>query len=190
MAFLIPRRSLPQWSPDSSFPQPPLPETHFPFRQLLGSLLWIARCTRPDITFAIVYMSHSCAAYSSTHFGALKRILKYLYHTRSVKLVIRQPRSDGPIPVSVWSDADWASDKATRRSVSGHLVTIGKSPVSWGSKRQHTVAMSSCESEYMAMSEAAKSGLYVIQLRGNTSPGGSAWRFAIDHPPLGHLLLL
>jgi hypothetical protein len=140
----------------------PLPETHFPFRQLLGSLLWIARCTRPDITFATVYMSHFCAAYSSTHFGALKRVLKYLYHTRSVKLVIRQPRSDGPIPVSVWSDADWASDKATRRSVSGYLVTIGKSPVSWGSKRQHTVAMSSCESEYMALSEAAKSGLYVI----------------------------
>ena len=81
----------------------PLPETHFPFRQLLGSLLWIARCTRPDITFATVYMSHFCAAYSSTHFGALKRVLKYLYHSRSVKLVIRQPRSDGPIPVSVWS---------------------------------------------------------------------------------------
>jgi len=107
-------------------------------------------------------MSHFCAAYSSTHFGALKRVLKYLYHSRTVKLVIRQQRSDGPVPVSVWSDADWASDKATRRSVSGHLVTIGKSPVSWGSKRQHTVAMSSCESEYMALSESAKSGLYVI----------------------------
>jgi hypothetical protein len=138
-----------------------LPETHFPFRQLLVSLLWIARCTHPDITFAVVYMSHFCSAYGSAHFGALQRILKYLYHTRSQKLVIRQAASDGPGSVAVWSDADWASDKVTRRSVSWFLVTVGSSPVAWGSKRQHTIAFSSCESEYMTLSDAAKAGLYM-----------------------------
>jgi hypothetical protein len=140
----------------------PMLESQFPFRQLLGSLLWTARCTRPDITFAVVYLSHYCSSYSATHFGALKRVLKYLYHTKSVKLVIRQSASDGLIPIAAWSDADWASDKVTRKSVSGYLVTIGKSPIAWGSKRQHTMALSSCESEYMALSDTAKATLYVI----------------------------
>jgi hypothetical protein len=127
----------------------PMLEAQFPFKQLLGSLLWIARCTRPDITFAVVYWSHYCSSYSATHFSALKRVLKYLYHTKSVKLVTRQSTSDVPIPIAAWSDADWASDKVTRKLVSGYLVTIGKSPIAWGSKRQHTVALSSCESEDM-----------------------------------------
>ena len=137
---------------------------HLPYRSLLGSLLWIMRSTRPDIAFSVTYLSHFCSAYDESHWGCLRRVLKYLYHTRTQPLTLRQPRSDGPVPVSVWSDSDWASDKLTRKSVSGYVVAIGGSPVAWSSKRQSTVALSSCEAEYMAMSEAAKGGLYVRNL--------------------------
>ena len=59
-----------------------LPETHLPYRQLLGALLWLTGNTHPDVAFTVAYLSHFSAAYGSAHFGALKRILKYLYHTR------------------------------------------------------------------------------------------------------------
>ena len=137
-------------------------DAQYPFRQLLGSLLWFCRCTRPEISFALAYLSPFSNSFSQEHFGALKRVLKYLYTTRARPLIIRQELSDRALPVQVWSDADYASCKNTRRSVSGHLITIGNSPVAWGSKRQHTVALSSCESEYMAMTDAAKSALYVV----------------------------
>jgi hypothetical protein len=65
------------------------------------------------------------------------------------------PSSD-PVQVRLLTDSDWGQCKNSKRSVSGNLVTIGSSPVSWQSKRQHTVALSTCEAEYMAMEDGAK----------------------------------
>ena len=59
-----------------------------PFRSLLGSLMWISRCTRPDICFAVTYLSHFCTTFSHAHFAALKRILRYLFHTRTQTLTL------------------------------------------------------------------------------------------------------
>jgi hypothetical protein len=133
-----------------------------PFRSLLGSLMWISRCTRPDICFAVTYLSHFCTTFSHVHFAALKRILRYLFHTRAQTLTLSGLPSSGPVQVRLLTDSDWGQCKSSRRSVSGNLVTIGSSPVSWQSNRQHTVALSTCKAEYIATGDGAKEGLYVV----------------------------
>jgi hypothetical protein len=66
------------------------------------------------------------------------------------------------VQVRLLTDSDWGQCKNSRRSVSGNLVTIGSSPVSWQSKRQHALALSKCEAEYMAMGDGAKKETYVV----------------------------
>ena len=96
-------------------------------------------------------------------FAALKRIFRYLFYTRAQTLTLSGLPSSGPVQVRLLTDSDWGQCKNSRRSVSGNLVvTIGSSPVSWQSKRQHTVALSTCEAEYMAMGHGAKEGMYVV----------------------------
>jgi hypothetical protein len=135
-----------------------------PYRNLLGSLLWISRSTRPDITFSVTYMSHFCASYSSEHFTVLKRILKYLFTTKTKKLMLQRPtKTPSPI-ISSYCDSDWAHDQNDRKSFSGSIVLVDNNPVIWISKKQKTVATSSCEAEYMAASEATKDLLHVYHL--------------------------
>jgi hypothetical protein len=101
-----------------------------PFRNLLGSLMWISRCTRPDNCFAVTYLSHFCTTFSHSHFAALKRILRYLFHTHAQTLTLSGLPSSGPVQVRLLTDSDWGQCKNNRRSVSGNLVTNGSSPVS------------------------------------------------------------
>jgi hypothetical protein len=65
-----------------------------PYRSILGSLMWISRCTRPGICFAVTYLSHFCTTISHVHFAALKRILRYLFHTRAQTLILSGLRSE------------------------------------------------------------------------------------------------
>ena len=87
----------------------------------------------------------------------------YLYLTREQSLSI-VPGSD--FSIQSYVDADWAGNVEDRRSVSGSIVYVGKSPVLWGSKRQETVAMSTMESEYYALSESMKDTLMIKNLLG------------------------
>jgi len=109
-------------------------------------------------------MSHFCASYSTEHFTVLKRILKYLFTTKDKKLVLTKP-SKTPFPViSAYSDSDWAHDKNDRKSFSGAVILVDNNPIAWTTKKQSTVATSSCEAEYMAASEAVKDLLHVYFL--------------------------
>ena len=150
----------------------PNPDLTLPFQNLLGSLLWIVRCTRPDLYFAVAYTSQFNTAYSKHHYDILLRILVFMHSTVDKKLVlhsnIRFPSHSDPtlgiLPIQVYTDSDWASCKQNRKSVSGSVVMMCGSPVCWHSKRQNTVALSSCEAEYMAITDATKEALYVYNL--------------------------
>jgi hypothetical protein len=139
------------------------PAPELGFQSLLRALQWLTRNTRPDIMFAVTYLSHFCTTYSHVHFGTLKRVLRYPYHTRSQPLTLSCLPSESPLQVRLFTDSDWAACKNSGRSVSGNPVTVGSAPVSWQSKRQATVALSTCESEYMGLGDGAKEGLYVLQ---------------------------
>jgi hypothetical protein len=70
------------------------------------------------------------------------------------------------MPLVGYTDADWGANDEARRSTSGYAFTLGRGAVSWGSKRQHTVALSSTEAEYLALTRAGKEALWLQRLLG------------------------
>jgi len=84
------------------------------------------------------------------HINAAKRLMKYIQGTKSHQLVFK--KNDGILVGHV--DADWANDPIDRRSTTGFIFTAGSAPVSWKTRKQPTVALSSCEAEYIALAEA------------------------------------
>ncbi|KAF4144759.1 putative polyprotein [Phytophthora infestans] len=133
-------------------------------RETIGSLLWISTCTRPDITMAVNYLARFVAAPTTTHWTAVKRILRYLKGTRELKLEFLRPQApQHRIGVAIYSDADWAGDKDAK-STSGGLLTINDMLISWYSKKQSTVALSTAEAEYIAAATTVQDCLWVKQL--------------------------
>ncbi|GAA5972159.1 hypothetical protein JCM3765_007763, partial [Sporobolomyces pararoseus] len=141
-----------------------------PYRELLGALVYLSACTRPDLAFALSFLSRFASCPGKQHFSALTHLCRYLNGTRNLGLRYLTPS----VPFSAdlltgWSDADHGADKDSRRSVSGYVFGIGEdstrtTAISWMSKRQKSVAISSTEAEYMALSEAAREAIWLRQL--------------------------
>ena len=127
------------------------------YQQQVGSLLYLSTRTRPDIAYAVSRCSRYASNPGPIHFSALDRIWKYLIYSINYKLEYYPVNLD----LLGYCDADWGSDIATRRSTTGYLFTLGKNIISWSSMLQKTVALSSCESEYMAMKDATKEAIYL-----------------------------
>lgn len=117
-------------------------EIGVPFRKLIGSLMYLATTSRPDIMFAAAYISRATANPSEEAWKAGKRILRYLKNTSEMGLVYRRGNED----LISYSDADWAGDRRDRKSVSGGIIFYGGNPVSWFSRKQTRVALSNCGS--------------------------------------------
>ncbi|GAA5918472.1 hypothetical protein JCM5296_002729, partial [Sporobolomyces johnsonii] len=141
-----------------------------PYRELLGALIYLSACTRPDISYAIGVASRFAACPAERHWKYLQRICRYLNGTRSLGLrYTPSPTTFSPSFLSAWCDSDHAGDRDTRRSVSGFVFSIGddslsSTAISWLSRRQRSVAISSTEAEYMALSEAAREGVWLRSL--------------------------
>ena len=96
-------------------------------------------------------------SHSNEHWETVKRIFRYLQKTKDYGLRFK---SSGNLKVTGFCDADWGGCLVTRRSTSGYTFLLGGAAVSWSSKQQASVAMSSCEAEYLAASHAAKEALW------------------------------
>jgi ribosomal protein L12E/L44/L45/RPP1/RPP2 len=135
------------------------------YQSLVGALMYAAISTRPDITHAVNMISRHLSNPASSHLVAGKRILRYLKGTTSLGLTYRgEGDINGIINVHAYTDADWAGDLEERKSTTGYLVMINKCVVSWMSKKQNTVALSTAEAEYMAISAAVQEIKWVRQL--------------------------
>ncbi|KAE8202605.1 hypothetical protein CF327_g7816 [Tilletia walkeri] len=137
-------------------------ERHY-YAALIGGLLWLAQETRMDIAFQVGKLARFMANPSEEHLMAAKRVLRYLAGTRD--LVLRFRHSELAQLVG-YSDSDHGADTSTRRSVSGYVFYIYGNPVTWRSKLQDTVSISSTEAEYIALSEATREAIWAIQLLG------------------------
>ena len=135
-----------------------------PFRRLLGQLLWIARCTRPDILFSVQYLSQFAHCASKDHWMALIRVLRYLKTTIDDKLTLRILDKSPNCNLTIETDSDWASDVSDRKSFSGSCVFYNGALLNFLTSKQATVSTSSTEAEYIAASEAVKEGLYFVNL--------------------------
>lgn len=132
-------------------------DPHSRYRSLIGCIMYIAVCTRPDIAHAASLLSQFNNSHSDTHWKAAKRVLRYLKGTMDYNIVFEK----STVGVAGYIDADWASNQVDRRSYTGYVFKIGNSAVSWESRKQRTVALSSTEAEYMALSEGAKEALFI-----------------------------
>ena len=129
---------------------------HKKYRSLVGSLMYLAVCTRPDISFSVAVLARQVHAPTARHLALVKRILRYVAGTVDVGLLY--PRS---VPVKARSfrayvDADWGGCKETRKSTSGWIIVINDAPIVWRSRKQSVVSTSSGEAEYVALFDCIK----------------------------------
>jgi len=139
------------------------------YRSMIGSLMYLMLCTRPDIAFAVGALSRYSSLPRTTHLTAAQHLLRYVKKTTHLGLTLGPFRTKALRPI-LYSDADWAGDLATRKSTGGYVCVLTEkdtqgepilSAVSWSSKRQQTVALSSTEAEYMALTQATKEAIWV-----------------------------
>lgn len=131
-----------------------------PYQQLIGSLMYLSVLTRPDISFSVSYLSQFNNCFNETHWKHLKRLLKYLKKTKEYGILYKKTNDN----LHGYVDADWASCSLDRRSYTGYCFILSNSIISYESKKQKTVALSSTEAEYMALSESCKEGIYLNSL--------------------------
>ena len=132
------------------------------YQSMVGSLLYAAMGTRPDIGQAVGAVSKFNSKPTETHLTAVKRIFRYLKGT--MDLGLRYKRAGGP--VLGYSDADWAGDHDNRHSTTGNLFMLSNGAISWLSKRQSVVALSTSEAEYVALNMAAQEATWLQKLLG------------------------
>ena len=134
-----------------------------PYAELVGCLNWLARGTRPDISFAVSKLGAYSANPSKRHWTALTNVLTYAYVTKH--LCIRFTNNHpSPNELKAYADSDWASDLDTRRSHGGMVGMLNGGPVTWYSRKFKSVTTSVTETEYKNLSNAAKDILFTRYL--------------------------
>lgn len=129
------------------------------YGELVGSLLYLSVCTRPDIAFAVGALARYMSDPREQHWDAAKGVLRYLRGTEVHGLVF-----GGGSALAGFGDADYAGDVDTRRSTTGYVFVLNGAAISWSSRLQPTVAVSTAEAEYMAAAAAVKEALWLRKL--------------------------
>jgi len=125
------------------------------YQELMGSLNYLAMTSRPDITFAVSKLSQFNNNSTLTHFKAAKRVLRYVIHTRHYSLKYNCG-SDRNYKLIGYTDSDYGSNLIDRKSTTGYVFIFNGGPISWSSRKQPTVALSTMEAEYMALSNSIR----------------------------------
>lgn len=131
--------------------------TNIPYMQAIGCLLYASQITRPDICFAVNMLSRYCSNPGNAHWNAVKRVFRYLKGSINKGLVYSRNEDD----IIRYCDADWASDTISRRSTTGYLFMFQGAAISWSSKLQRTIALSSTEAELMAIVQAIQEVMWL-----------------------------
>ncbi|GLI69117.1 hypothetical protein VaNZ11_013669 [Volvox africanus] len=131
----------------------------YPYIELVGSLMCIANCTRPDIAQAVGVLTRHMSAHTEQHWRAAKVVVRYLLATPQYGIVFGGERAEGGL--IGFSDSDFAGCIESRKSTGGYVFTLHVGAVSWSSRLQRTVISSTMEAEYVVASEAAKEALWL-----------------------------
>ena len=140
------------------------------YQSLVGALIYASTNTRPDVTYAVGMLCRAMARPTPALFEAALRVLGYLYRTREIGLRYAADQR----PLYGMSDSDWAE----KHSTTGWVFMYNSAAISWASKKQESVALSSCEAELMAVSDASKEAVYLREFL--TELG----ELSADSPPL------
>lgn len=132
-----------------------------PYSSAVGSMMYAMVCTRPDIAQAVSVVSRYMGNPGEEHWQAVKWILRYLKGTTNLGLVFDSSEGSSRGGVIGYVDSDYAGDLDKRRSISGYIFTLFGGVISWKAVLQPTVALSTTEAEYMAVTEAVKEALWL-----------------------------
>ena len=135
-------------------------KSDFPYREAVGSLLFLTMVSRPDLPYAVGVVSRYLDKHDESHWRAVKRILRYVKQTQDFGLLFTRDYSE----LIGFSDADYAADLDTRRSTTGYVFMMSGGCVTWCSRRQATVSVSTTEAEFIAASEASKEAIWLRKL--------------------------
>jgi hypothetical protein len=131
------------------------------YQSLVGGLMYVAISTQPDIAFTVWSLSQFSSNPGPQHLTAVKRVYHYLKGTIDLSITcLGDKKSD----ITLYSDADWGSNADDRRSISGYVSILSGGATTWSSKKQPTVALSSMEAEYMALSNATRENIWIRSL--------------------------
>ncbi|CDO78191.1 hypothetical protein BN946_scf184635.g1 [Trametes cinnabarina] len=138
-----------------------------PYQAAIGTLMYAALGTRPDISYAVQALSQFSSRPGPAHWTAVKRVFRYLKGTLDYGITYRRKGEQQPrayydhFRLEGYSDADWGANPVDRMSISGYAFLIGSGVIAWSSKKQAVVALSSTEAEYMAISYAARQAIWM-----------------------------
>ena len=130
------------------------------YRQLIGSLMYLVN-SRPDLCFAVKTISQFMMEPRRVHWVAAKHVLRYFAGTMDYGLDYR--RSNG-VSLIDFIDSDWAGSVVDQKRTSGYCFSLGSTVVSWFSRKQKSLALSSTEAEYMAAIQASCEVLWLCKL--------------------------
>ena len=127
-------------------------------------MLYLTKYTRPDTSNAVREHSKMMDGATMEKYKSLLRLIKFVIDTKNQTLKMKVQRRDGIFNINGYSDADYAGDKDTRRSISGLIIYLCGIPIAWRSKGQKAVTLSSTESESCALLELCSEIIFVKQI--------------------------
>lgn len=140
------------------------------YRGIVGSLLWLSRCTRPDISYQVSQLSRHLHRPGLQHLARAIRVCAYIKGTKEVGIKIGGKKDEiahrhahRPHQLYAFSDSSFC-DQEDSKSSYGYLVCMNGSPVTWAAKTQIDQALSTCEAEYIALSHATSESMYLTML--------------------------
>ena len=139
-------------------------DQHATYRSVVGMLLYLVKHSRPDIANAVQELSKVLDEPSATAYMEMLRLTKYVLETRYFGLKIQPSMQDDVWVLYVYSDSDYGGDKDSCISVGGYVLYVCGVPVSWSSRSQRTITLSSTEAEWIAASKAVKEVIFILQL--------------------------
>jgi transposase InsO family protein len=152
------------------------------YRSIVGGLRYLTH-TRPDIAYAVGYVSRFMEDPREDHWTAVKRLLRYIKGTAEQGIVFPRGGDKAAPRLIIFSDADMAGDIDGRRSTSGVLVFLGPAPISWQSLKQKIVALSTCEAEYVAAATGACQGVWLRRLLEEIAGAQAPPMLRVDNQP-------
>ena len=117
--------------------------------------------TWPDIAFAVTHLLQFSTNPTEDHYKTAQHVCRYLVGTCDYKLVHTQEKDKGLV---AYTNSDWAADKIQQRSITGYFLKLANGIISWRSHAQKTVALSSMEAEYMAISDCSRQAIWIKTL--------------------------
>jgi hypothetical protein len=144
-------------------------DEHEQYRSIVGLILYASTITRIDLSFITNMLGQYVAEPWNYHLAAAKRVLRYLKQYNNCELLfgpsnkIHSENPSDPFDVTIYTDSDWATHRADRKSVGGYVVMVNGRPISWRCKKQDNTALSSTEAEFYALGEGVREALYIKQ---------------------------